>query len=92
MTISAQQLEVLVAQRDPRVVDVLRREENLVVYDHARVDQTLLQAAFTQSPAEVPVTFPASLPGSAVIERSCKFSAHGYTSKGPGHPRPQERG
>jgi len=60
MAILAEKLKIVEVERDPRVVDVLRREVDLVVHLFARSYQAFCQASLTQ-PAPVCLIRPRAL-------------------------------
>ena len=60
MAVLAEQLKIVEVESDPRVVNVLRREVDLVVHLFAWSDQALCQASLTQ-PATVCLVRPRAL-------------------------------
>ena len=62
MAITTYQLKIIPVKSDAFVVDVLRRQVNLVMYDSARNNLPALPATLTQSANGCRISFPAALP------------------------------
>ena len=68
VTVTAHGFKVAPAQRDLRVVDVLRVDVNLVMDDDCRMIQPLFQAPFAQSSDTLQVREPRRLPALGLVK------------------------